>query len=72
MLPDIRCELAENQIAKPLVASFICWPIVGRISPGMHPLSINAAANAVLSFATGCIILGNFTVGSAHLSLIAG
>nr|AGO88796.1 hypothetical protein B634_00021 [Escherichia coli] len=25
----------------------------------MHPLSINAAANAVLSFATGCIILGN-------------
>ena len=37
----------------------ICWPIVGRISPGMHPLSINAAANAVLSFATGCIILGN-------------
>ena len=26
------------------------------------PLSINAAANAVLSFATGCIILGNFTL----------
>ena len=22
---------------------FHCWPIVGRISPGMHPLSINAA-----------------------------
>ena len=28
----------------------------------MHPLSINAAANAVLSFATGCIILGNLTI----------
>ena len=35
-------------------------PIVGRISPGMHPLSINAAANAVLSFATRLHNIGQF------------
>ena len=61
MLPDIRCELAETRSPNRWSPVSICWPIVGRISPGMHPLSINAAANAVLSFATGCIILGNYS-----------
>ena len=42
VLPDIRCELAENQIAKPLVASFHLLANRRAVSPSVHPLSINA------------------------------
>ena len=41
VLPDIRCELAENQIAKPLVASF---HLLANRRPGFHRACTRSAS----------------------------